>query len=529
MNGYFQLLNEESGLYVLLKPPSDGGEPLELTEVTEYFTFKGIVYDKVAFYKEAEELREEPLKIKISQTPGSPEREMVKIWIASDNMSAVARFYAPSNDGAFMEKREIMNDLRHRGIAYGVKEEVVEAFLANREYCRDFVVAEGTEPECGKDANIHYMFNTERKARPTLQEDGSVDFFHLNILNNCRQGDVLARLEKEIPASPGINVRGNLIPAKEIQRRHFQYGKNVEVSEDGLELLASVDGHVALQDGRVLVSDLLELANVDNATGNIEFAGSVQINGNVCENFSIKAGGDIDVKGVVEGSVLEAGGNIIIARGMNGMGKGRLKADGNIVAKFLENTEVSAEGYIQADSILHCKVICKETVSVGGKKGFISGGSVSAAGGIHVKTLGSHMGADTVVEIGVDPAMKRRMVELQQKVLEGNKVLRTSQPILANMKQKMQKGIALTKEQQEYAKNLEVLFEMKSAEVEEATEELDSIQKLVEISKNVSVAVEGDVYAGTRIVIGDVSMVVKENVRYCRFVKDRGDVKMRSL
>ena len=95
-----------------------------------------------------------------------------------------------------------------------------------------------------------------------------------------------------------------------------------------------VDGHVSLVEGKVFVSDVYEVENVDLSTGNIDFEGSVQVKGNVSSNFVIRAGGNVIISGVVEGAYIEAGGNIIIARGMNGMTKGILKAGGNIVAKF---------------------------------------------------------------------------------------------------------------------------------------------------------------------------------------------------
>ena len=39
---------------------------------------------------------------------------------------------------------------------------------------------------------------------------------------------------------------------------------------------------------------------------------------------------------VVEGAIIEAGGDIIINRGVNGMGKGNLVAGGRVIAKFIE-------------------------------------------------------------------------------------------------------------------------------------------------------------------------------------------------
>ena len=42
MNGYFQIVNEESQMSVMLYPATDGGEELDITEVADYLTQKDI-------------------------------------------------------------------------------------------------------------------------------------------------------------------------------------------------------------------------------------------------------------------------------------------------------------------------------------------------------------------------------------------------------------------------------------------------------------------------------------------------------
>ena len=39
----------------------------------------------------------------------------------------------------------------------------------------------------------------------------------------------------------------------------------------------------------------------------------------------------------------------------------------------------------------------------------------------------------------------------------------------------------------------------------------------------------GEVYPGTIIAISDLSMIVKSTYKYCRFVVEKGDVKMAAL
>ena len=101
-----------------------------------------------------------------------------------------------------------------------------------------------------------------------------------------------------------------------------------------------MDGHVALQDGKVVVSSVYTVKDVDMSTGNIVYDGSVEITGSVAANMEVKAGGNVVINGGVESARIIAGGNIIIAKGMNGTGKGYLRAGGDIMVKFLENTRV---------------------------------------------------------------------------------------------------------------------------------------------------------------------------------------------
>ena len=75
----------------------------------------------------------------------------------------------------------------------GIDEAAVEAYLAKRNYCEDIVIARGKEPVQGKDARIEYFFNTDLSAKPKRNEDGTVDFFHLDTINHCKEGDVLAK------------------------------------------------------------------------------------------------------------------------------------------------------------------------------------------------------------------------------------------------------------------------------------------------------------------------------------------------
>ena len=304
------------------------------SEMAEYLGNKGIAYDS-SVISEIAGLGGKH-EILINHMTCDEVREDYKLIISPDKMNAIVRFYPPSLKGGTLSKQEFIADLSFKGIEFGIQEEEIDRFFNNKRYCEDYIVAVGQQPRHGTDAYIEYYFNTDLSARPTLKEDGSVDFFHLNTISHCHEGDVLAKLFPEDPGDVGYNIMGEKIKPREVKKKKLKFGRNISVSEDKLSMISDVDGHVTLVDDKVFVSDILTVENVDSSTGNIEYDGNVQVNGNVCANFSVKAKGNIEVSGVVEGAQVEAGGDIIIAKGMNGMGKGVLNAKGNVVAKFLE-------------------------------------------------------------------------------------------------------------------------------------------------------------------------------------------------
>ncbi|NLG02898.1 MAG: DUF342 domain-containing protein, partial [Clostridia bacterium] len=250
---------------------------------------------------------------------------------------------------------------------------------------------------------------------------------------------------------------------------------------------------------------------------------------NVRTGFSVKAEGNIEVAGVVEGAILEAGGDIIIARGVNGMGRGKLSAQGNIISKFIENAHVSSGGYIQAEAILHSKVAAKGDIEAIGRKANITGGSVCSGTMISAKTIGSPMGTDTFIEVGIDPALKARYNQLQMELIEAKKNVNNMQPILTSLTKKLSAGDRLTPEQLKYLQQLAQSCKAFQQQIVSNEQEIDSLAELMSNDTVAQIKVFHEIYQGTKITISDVSMYVKQGCSHCRFIKSQGDVKMVNL
>lgn len=457
-----------------------------------------------------------------------PSREDYSLEISADGMTAVAHFLAPLAVITKMTARELKEDLRRKGIRYGICEENILHFFEGGGD-RELVVAQGKPYRMSKPGKVEYMFPTDRKAKPTVRKDGSVDFHKLNTICPCKKGDLLARLIPADPGEKGYNVYGEEFAPPNVKEERLEFGKNISISEDRLSIYSKVNGHVTLVGKEVFVTNLLELENVDVSTGDVEYDGSVLITGNVFSGYTVKATGDIEIRGVVEGTRVESGGNISIARGMNGMSKGVLVAKGHVVCKYLENAEVSAEEYVSAEAILHSHVYAGTEILVSGRKGFIAGGKVMASNRVAVKTLGSGMGAATTVVVGINPKLKKRQSHLLQQMQEAKKYIANIEPVIMAMIQKKQKNAAVSDEQINTLRKLAIARQKKKKELENIYRELDELDEIMEESKAPVVEVAGEVYPGTKICILDVSMVVQSNIKYCKFFRSEGEVKMTAL
>ncbi|MDE5696060.1 MAG: FapA family protein, partial [Lachnospiraceae bacterium] len=411
----------------------------------------------------------------------------------------------------------------------GIDEDAIMIALEERPYCTDIVIARGQLPTPGRDASLVYHFDTNNNARPELKEDGTVDFFKLNKLHQCTEGQVLAEIIPEEKGEDGFDVYGAVTPAREVKRVVFSHGRNMEVSEDGLKLLSKVDGHASLVDGTVFVASVYSVENVGTSTGNIEYHGNVEVKGNVCENFSIRTDGSVFVTGVVEGAVIEAGGNIIIARGMHGQNKGRLKAGGNIIAKFISAAEVEADGFVEAEQIINARVSAGTSVNADVGKGLITGGRIVAKGTVNARNVGSAMGAATIIEVGTDQKLKKRLAELQKSVGEKSKTIPQMKKVLEDTSRKLKMGVKLTPDQIKNARMLQVTLAESQAKIQEELKEIEKLDKVLKNERLSYINVRGTMYQGVAVNISGATMTVKNEYTYCRLIKKDADIASTNL
>lgn len=511
-HSFFRVEIKKDGTYLDVFPALEDGKTLEIKEIMDFMDRHGCSdYSVDALKRALRKLEDKPLQIKVSDQVIRPFDESAKVAVSKDRMLATIRFYPPSTGGKLMTEREVRAELEREKIVHGISDHVMEIFLKTRQYCVNFPIAKGTPPTRAKDTEIEYFFNTKPLAKPKVLEDGSVDFHNLNLFTPIKKGDLLAKLTPHDPGAPGMNVMGVNIPQNRPKVKRLKHGRNITMSEDKTTLTSDIDGNVTFANGTVFVADTYQVAaDVDASTGDIEYEGNIMIPGVVRTGFMVRAKGDIEVNGVVEGATLVAGGNIVIKRGVQGMGKGMLTAGGDICAQFFESANVKAQGDIIAGSILHSDVQSGGRVVISGRKGYIVGGEIVCESYVEANSIGNKMETNTVIKVGVNPELYEELKDLATVVAELKDQMDEAASYLHVYKEKLKRGIKLRPENVKQIKQYTVKLEAVTKEWNEKKERLNDIRTILSRGKKGSVRVLGNCYRGAMFFISNQSYTVKE-------------------
>ncbi|MCI8561011.1 MAG: DUF342 domain-containing protein [Dorea sp.] len=342
------------------------------------------------------------------------------VYVSSDRMYAWVLVFPPTGWGKELDRGLIFEALEKKKVCYGVDEELLDKLPEEyNRYFHLFIIAKGSRAAHGDNGYLVDYFLRHIERLPEMDEFGNVDYTSLGAEQNVKKGDLIC---EAIPPTEGI--AGRTVLNQELRCRNgksvaLPKGKNTEVSEDGNKLIASIDGRVEFSGRYFSVKPLLEIpGNVDYSTGNINFIGDVLIHGDVCSGFSVRAMGDIKVCGVVESCDVEAGGDIIVVKGIIGNMETIVRSQHNIYSKYLINSVVHARQNVHTDSIRYSNVYSDGEVEVCSGKGLIVGGQIRSAQGIVAKTVGSVYESPTSIILGGQPYAKFEKQLLSQKINE---------------------------------------------------------------------------------------------------------------
>lgn len=444
--------------------------------------------------------------------------EMGQVLVSGDGMAAWLFLLPPSGNGKRLSMADGQTLLREAHVTAGVDQRALFAAFTNRPYFRLCPIASGTPPTEGKDGwtEDHFLRNFVRSIGDA--DSGTVDYRAQSNVQSIAKDAVICDIHLPVEGTAGLRVDGVAVPPKPVKAAAVPAGSNTALSEDGTKLLSTMDGFLEFRGGLFNVKNLLNItSDVDYSTGNIDFHGDVAIQGDVREQFSVKATGNITINGLVEAATVEAGGDVVISNGVSGNNQAVIRGT-HVRAKHLENCTVYAEN-LESDYILTSRVFCSDSVLVTGSRGAIIGGQVVAANRIKACCIGIQSGRTTEITLGVQPqlreellANRKALVSLRSKAAE---LVKRTTYLKNRMESQGRPDARSSAAIQAAGERLAQMTEQEKALLARQTELMNQLTKL-----NNCRLEGGTVYPGVKLTIGSAIRNIKTVINNCIAIFD---------
>lgn len=475
--------------------------------------------------------------------------------------------------GVKVDCAQVRRLLSKKGISFGIVEEkLLQGYLNySPDLKKKFTVAIGRHPIHGVDARIDYFFNTNYRKAGIVFEDGTIDFKERGEIPFVSAGTLLASKTPMKRGVPGRDIFGEMIPFVEPLDRVFRCGKGAILSEDGLQIVATEDGQPVL-DAMGTVSVVTELrikGNVDYETGHIDYNGNVSVTGIIQEGFQVRCAClTVDE---INGGIIDASGDVNVSKGII---NARIVAQGNLRAKFVNNSVLDVFGTVEVSrEIMGSEVFSSgEIVNSGGR---ITNSTLSAKMGFSINQVGTERSAASVLKPGgtdgyerliqrIDTGILERQAEigaltlLRTEAEKNNIVMHKDVTDLSFAQEKMEQDLARRKQElltirEDHGKLADLLAAIKNLEAETSRmkkkirdifmtqdsimekihgyetsilameQACDDLQEQKEILRSIEeanppvpvVKVKRSLFAGTRLLGPETSMILKSNLGAC--------------
>ena len=443
-----------------------------------------------------------------------------EIKITPDQMTA---YFQLTGRRTGVTRSVIRNALEERGIVRGINENVINMILTDQAGNQPQIIAEGLKSEPGPDGYYQFFFRTEVNREPKVLEDGSLDYKDIEWFEQVKRGQKLAVYHPAEPGPIGYNVFGQEFPPIKGKEKNILTGKGFYVEQDQRTYISNVDGIVELKGNKLEVSNLLTLGDVTAYMGDTRFDGNVHVTGSVGNGCTIVAKEDLIVDGFVEGAVLEAGGNIILRKGVNSQGKGHIKAGNNIEGSFFESVNAKAGGNIKVSYCLKSNVECEGVVELTGRKGALIGGSTFAALAIKVNEVGNDSGVKTYLKVGVSNEVIKRQIIITNQIKKIDKELETLNTAYEELE-------ALYPPEAhaeiDMFKKIDSARFTKKENKKVLEDELAEVEQKIEEAKQAMVEMKGAVYEGVVVEVNGKRWISNERTVGVKLKDDENGVKV---
>ncbi|WFR55697.1 FapA family protein [Anaerocolumna sp. AGMB13025] len=453
--------------------------------------------------------------------------ERIQIEISGDRLSAYLTLCVKEEElKTTALVKEIIMKLNKLGILYGVQKQTLLEGLCNG---RRLLIAKGMVPVNGKDSIIT-MYQL-KEYTPEIKEDGTVDYYELNLINKVEEGEWLGSRTDATKGTPGKTVKGETVPAVPGKTYSLSYDRKTvkEVYENGVTSLYSLrKGAVHYSGDKILVSNLLEISgDVDFKTGNIDFDGFVSVKGIVGDNFSISADKDIEILGNLGvGSVkdiVSRSGGIFIKGGIAGKGRSVVKSTADLYTKYISDATIICEGDVHISSYCFNSNIIAKQVFIESPNGQIVGGMIQADLRVSSSYIGNPGEKRTVIVVkGFDRVVLKEEIERLQENMNTLKI------DMAKVKQEAfiysHSNDSGNDNTEKYEAAMNSYLEMKES-YNLMYNELKTIAGYLKIKGDGEISIQKKAYPNTRIELRNQIHEVRRDTLKTSFYLQNGEIK----
>ncbi len=487
------------------------------------FKFEEGVFDALALHVRRHEHGRFPIGERVDAE--------ASLFVSADKLEATMTL-EPAQGGRHMDWQGLERTLAKASIAPErcLRDAIDRALEAGQ--CHELVIARGSPPIPGRDSSIELLLDLSVEDKgPKLDATGAVDHYDVQDFIVVDIGTPLARKTPATRGVPGTNVEGRAIAARNGRDVPFPNERSgvVADAEDPNLLVAAVRGHPVAIAGGMRVDDVLTLAHVDLRTGNVDFEGSLIVEGDVSAGVSIRARGDIIIRGTVESAVVEAGSDLVINGGVIGPDQGtelpewrtELRAGGNIEALFISAARVHADGDVTAREYLnHCETVALGRIELGsrGGRGLLAGGRAQGCLGVAVRRLGTSANVPTHVAAGCCPVLAE-INESEQEAREAllDQIARLDRELIRLERSPGDGGGYMDKLRNTVA-------DFRDREVEHDSR-ISRVASVLESAQEATIAVSGVVYPNVSVAMGSAELTVRRESRGGAFVLSNGEIR----
>ena len=347
---------------------------------------------------------------------GSPvQEEGFYISVSEDAMSAHIHVADPRK---IPDRKTIRGALRQHGICHGIDEIAIDGLISGTYQGNGTAIAKGTPAVPGRDGWYEYFFRTDLNRRPRQLPDGSVDYHSVEWFELVKEGQKIAFYHEPGKGSDGKTVTGQILSAPPGQEQPRLSGTGFKLMPDQKTYISAQNGRVELTNEHLTITNVLLLEDATAAGGDIDFDGSIQVNGNVGAGAVLHATGDIVVNGYVEAAELSCDGSILVRQGVNAAGSGSIRATHDIIGHYFESANLYAEGEIQSCYCLNSTLFARGMIYAMDGKGMIAGGTAYSESGFRIRNAGNAAGVSTRLVTGITEDLQKENARMTHQVRE---------------------------------------------------------------------------------------------------------------